>query len=115
LWRPVFIGRLTAAAVAVFVGIVDIDDVTAEAAAGSTDIVAAIVVVVVVVDIVKGEAETPCVLAAADMDGKVKVEPSCAPRFATFFGRELAEEEKDGGEALASESMATMVVVAVVD
>lgn len=54
-------------------------------------------------------------LAAVDMDGKVKVEPICAPRFATFFGRELVEEEKDGGEAMASESMATMVVVAVVD
>lgn len=39
-------------------GVVTIDDVTAEAAAGSTDTVAAIVVVVVVVDIVKGEAET---------------------------------------------------------
>lgn len=96
-------------------GIVDIDDVTAEAAAGSTDTVAAIVVVLVVVDIVKGEVETPCVLAAADMDGKVKVEPVCAPRFATFFGRGLVEEEEDGGEAMASESMAMMVVVAVGD
>lgn len=94
---------------------VNIDDVTAEAAADSTDTVAVIVVVLVVVDIVKGKAETPCVLAAADMDGKVKVEPICAPRFATFFGRELVEEEEDGGEAMASESMATMEVVAVDD
>lgn len=100
---------------AVLVGIVDIDDVTVEAAVGSTDSGAAIVVVLVTVDIVKGEAETPCVLAAADMDGKVKVEPVCAPRFATFFGRELVEEEEDGEEAMASESMAMMVVVAVVD
>lgn len=96
-------------------GIVNIDDVTAEAAADSTDTVAVIVVVLIVVDNVKGEAETPCALAAADMDGKVKVEPICAPRFATFFGRELVEEEEDGGEAMASESMATMVVVAVDD
>lgn len=97
---------------AVFVGI---DDVTAEAAAGSTGTVAVIVVVLVAVDIVKAEAETPCVLAPADMDVKVKVEPVCAPLFATFFGRELAEEEEDGGEAMASESMGMVVFVAAVD
>lgn len=96
-------------------GIVDIDDVTAEAAVGSTDAVVAIVVVLVTIDIVKGEAEAPCVLAAAGMDGNVKVEPVCAPRFATFFGRGLVEEEEDGGEAMASESMGMMVVVAVAD
>lgn len=93
--------------------IADIDVVTAEATAGSTDALAAIVVVVVVAFDIDEEAETPCVLAGAatDIDGKVKVEPFCAPRLATFFGRGEVEEEE--GEVMASESMAMTVVAAV--